>query len=152
MRTSRLVVDGFPGEVLLLESSSAQITRARARSVNIPQGWRSSRSYRGCYGLVAMAPERVGVDIEVLDLSVAAEAVLTRDERALEPRPEEVCRWWSAKEALAKALGDARNYDPRRLETPALWPSGHQGCWRAEGLGVAVGNVGWVVWETNVGP
>ena len=28
---------------------------------------------------------------------------------------------WSSKEALAKALGDARDYEPRHLDSPLLW-------------------------------
>ena len=99
-----------------------------------------------------MASTRVGVDIEVLDLLVAAEAVLTRDERLLEPGPEQVCQSWSSKEATAKALSDAPNYDPCRLDTPALWPWKCQGRWRVEILDVPVGNSGCLVGESDAGP
>ena len=44
MRTTRLVVDGFRGKVLLFESSFGEMTHTRARSMDIPEGWQSSRS------------------------------------------------------------------------------------------------------------
>ncbi len=97
-----------------------------------------------------MSAKRVGVDIEVVDLSVTAEAVLTESESRLDGGPADFCNWWSAKEALAKALGDARKYDPRSLESPALWPTSQQGFWQARPLEVPVGYFAWIVWETNL--
>lgn len=54
---------------------------------------------------------------------------------------------WSSKEALAKALGDALDYDPRRLEGPCAWPDGRSGSWRARALEPAEEYVGWVCWR-----
>jgi phosphopantetheinyl transferase len=53
---------------------------------------------------------------------------------------------WCSKEALSKALGDARDYDPRRLEAPTRWPAGRSGPWRAASLWVASGYVAWLCW------
>ena len=150
MSSRQLVVEEFPGHVWLIESSSPEQTRDLARSMAIPDHWLTSRSYRNQFGLVAANRSRVGVDIEVIDVSVTADAVLTRDEVQIAAGPLEWCAWWSAKEGLAKALGDARKYDPRRLESPALWQFGRQGRWRAEQLDVPTGHVGWVVWETHL--
>jgi phosphopantetheinyl transferase len=97
-----------------------------------------------------MASSRVGVDIEVIDMTVAPDAVLTHEESYLGGGPVDFCSWWSAKEALAKALGDARKYDPRRLASAALWQLGRQGRWQAKRLDVPTGHVGWVVWETEL--
>ena len=115
----------------------------------MPANCFTSRSYRNRFGLVATSASRVGVDIEVIDMSVTADAVLTPGEARIVSTPAEWCNWWSAKEALAKALGDARNYDPRRVESPALWQGGHQGRWCVERLDVPDGCVGWIVWETD---
>lgn len=150
MRHRRLSVDSFPGDIYIIDSSSVAEVHSITRAIEIPAGWHSSRSYRNHIGLVAMSTLRVGVDIEVIDLTVTAEAVLTMKESRLGGGPDDLCSWWSAKEALAKALGDARKYDPGRLETPALWPTSREGSWQAQRLEVPLGYVGWVVWETNL--
>lgn len=97
-----------------------------------------------------MSVLRVGVDIEVIDLSVTAGAALTEKESHLGGGPGGFCSWWSAKEALAKALGDARKYDRRSLESPALWAIPRQGNWQAQPLEVPTGYVGWIVGETTL--
>lgn len=150
MTTGRLEVEGLSGFVSLIEAPSPAEARVLARSVEIPENWFFSRSYRDHFGLVAACAMRIGVDLEVIDLSVTADAVLTSDEQRLDGGPIEWCSWWSAKEALAKALGDARRYDPRRLGSPALWQLGRQGLWRAESLEVPMGYLGWVVWECDL--
>ena len=152
MSSNRLVVDGFPGEAFIVHAASTSVVRTEARSIVSPPGWFVSRAYRRHYGLVGIAPARIGIDIEIVDPSLTADSVLTSRERALEAGPLEMCSWWSAKEALAKALGDARQYDPRRLDSPALWPFGRQGRWMARKLDVPAGFVGWVVWETGSSP
>jgi len=96
---------------------------------------------------VAVHSSRVGVDLELVDLTVPREAVLTPTEMTLGGTPEMWCNWWSAKEALAKALGDARLYDPRRLESPAHWENGRAGRWACSPLALPPGFVGWLVWE-----
>lgn len=144
-----LCVDDFPGAVTLCEGSSPEETRRHARAVAVPLGWFFSRSYRSSLGLVALCSTRVGVDIEVLDETVTADSVLTVDERRITATPADWCSWFSAKEALAKALGDARKYDARSLDSPALWRDDPHGRWRARQLRVPSGYVGWVVWESS---
>jgi hypothetical protein len=76
---------------------------------------------------------------------VTTDAVLTRAEARTGGGPTEWCSWWSAKEALAKALGDARRYNPRGLASPALWHLGRQGRWHARRVGVPTGYFALVV-------
>jgi hypothetical protein len=61
--------------------------------------------------------------------------------------PGFVTSLWSSKEALAKALGDALAYDPRRLESPLNWEDGAAGRWRARELTPEPGYVAWLVWR-----
>ncbi len=113
-----------------------------------------SRSYRYPYALVACHSEFVGVDIErVQPLDpVFLASIQTPSERRMviaaegPDRDAAVASLWSGKEALAKALGDALSYDPRRLESPVRWPEGRCGRWRAEALAGIDGHVGWVCW------
>ena len=149
MRRVVLPVVDFPGVVYFLEASSPAETRVVARSIETPPEWHWSRSYRGNFGVVAFSPMRVGVDIEVIDPTVTSDAVLTPTELRAEGSGEALCSWWSAKEALAKALGDARHYDPRSLATPARWQSGFQGRWIARNLAVPSRYVGWLIWESD---
>ena len=142
-----LDVPGFPGCLVLFAEATPAAARASTHAISIPRGWSSSRSYRDGYGLLAAAPVRVGVDIEHVDESVTSDAVLTPIEAKRTEGAAHWCAWWSAKEALAKALGDAKNYDPRRLESPALWPNAGTGRWRTQQLRVPAGYVAWVVWE-----
>ncbi|HXW34784.1 MAG TPA: 4'-phosphopantetheinyl transferase superfamily protein [Acidimicrobiales bacterium] len=142
-----LDVPRFPGRLLWFEATTADEARQLARKVPKPDGWQTSRSYRGRYGLVATHRSRVGVDLEAIDPDVPREAVLTPAETLCQTSAEVHCDWFSAKEALAKALGDARLYDPRRLESPAHWHNRSAGRWRACRLTVPVGFTGWVVWE-----
>ncbi len=59
-----------------------------------------------------------------------------------------VAELWCAKEALAKALGDAVDYDPRRLESPIRWPELRSGPWRARPIpALPAGHVGWLCWR-----
>jgi len=148
MTSSHVEIPGFPGDVLLIECSTSEESHALARAVAAPAGSRSSRSYRNGIALVAVHTARVGVDVEVIDTAITADAVLTSVEALAPDGPSEWCRWWSAKEALAKALGDARRYDPRRLESPARWRGGEEGLWRVAEIEVPTGYVAWVVWES----
>ena len=50
-------------------------------------------------------------------------------------------------DAVAKALGDALGYDPRRLEGPGAWPDGCAGRWSARALQLGPEHVGWVCWR-----
>ncbi|HEY3188835.1 MAG TPA: 4'-phosphopantetheinyl transferase superfamily protein, partial [Solirubrobacteraceae bacterium] len=80
-----------------------------------------------------------------------AESICTPAERAeLAGLPDrELVALWCSKEALAKALGDAVRYDPRRLESPMRWPDGRAGSWRAAALAVAPGHTGWLCWQAG---
>jgi hypothetical protein len=113
----------------------------------------TSRSYRFPFALVAAHTAAVGVDIERVEPCDAAfaDSIRTPAERAAGPPREDHDRYftslWSSKEALSKALGDALDYDPRRLEGPGAWPRGRSGPWRAEHLDVADGYVAWLCWK-----
>jgi 4'-phosphopantetheinyl transferase superfamily len=113
----------------------------------------SSRSYRFPYALMASHSAPLGVDIERVEPPDPAfvRSISTPAELGAEREPE--ARYgadlWSSKEALAKALGDALEYDPRRLESPLFWPDGSSGVWRALALPVPAGHVGWLCWRTD---
>ncbi|WP_249010220.1 4'-phosphopantetheinyl transferase superfamily protein [Conexibacter sp. DBS9H8] len=123
--------------------------RAEARRAS-PPGRRVSRSYSAPYALVAVHDGPVGVDIEAvgpLEPGFWA-SICTPSERAALSGADAraITSLWSSKEALAKALGDAVAYDPRRLESPRFWPGGASGRWRARPLDLPDGFVGWVCW------
>ena len=115
-----------------------------------------SRSYRHPYALIASHDAPVGVDIERIEPRdpAFAETICTPTERAAGWPHEHADRYlsalWSSKEALAKALGDALAYDPRRLESPGAWPYGRSGPWRAAPLATAPGHVAWLCWRNAV--
>lgn len=112
-----------------------------------------SRSYRYPYALIAWHETRVGVDLERIEPfdRAFAESICTPQERlAWQSMPDRDARCaslWSGKEALAKMLGDALSYDPRRLESPLLWPDGRAGPLRALQLPVDDRHVAWVCFE-----
>jgi hypothetical protein len=116
------------------------------------------RSYREPFALVAWHRGPVGVDLERLEplgadfgRSICTPAELDRYAARLHD-PELVASLWCSKEALAKALGDALAYDPRRLESPLSWPDAVAGAWRAQPLrGLPAGHVGWVCWRSDSG-
>jgi phosphopantetheinyl transferase len=95
----------------------------------------------------------VGVDIErvVACDERFALSICTPDELSVGAprRDHEIISLWSSKEALAKALGDARAYDPRRLGSPVYWSDGTSGPWRARELPVPDGYCAWVCWRSQ---
>jgi hypothetical protein len=114
----------------------------------------SSRSYRDPLALIAWFDRPVGADIERIEPHdrAFAESICTPQERRdLADRledPETVTALWSSKEALAKALGDALDYDPRRVDSPMTWAGGEAGAWRAQRLEVAPkGHIIWLCWR-----
>ncbi len=147
-----------PG-VVLLDARERQLDgpglRAWARQAGAATGAAHvSRSYRDPHALLAWHERRVGVDLERLEPLDRdfAESIATPDElRELDPRldsPAFVASLWCSKEALAKALGDAVAYDPRRLRAPLTWPGAVAGRWRAQPLpGMPDGHVAWLCWE-----
>jgi phosphopantetheinyl transferase len=111
-----------------------------------------TRSYRYPYALVAWHGARVGIDIERIEPYDAAFAQSicmpseTVDWASASNRDEYLSSMWSSKEAIAKALGDALSYDPRRLEAPMLWTGGQAGAWRSAQLPVVKDHVAWICW------
>jgi hypothetical protein len=115
---------------------------ARSSCTNRFSNW--SRSYRKGVALVAGWNGRVGIDVEHLAVGADADlddafsrVILSSGERrelVAHQGPaltRELRELWCAKEALSKALGDALDYPPARLESPSRWPAGRTGCWRA---------------------
>lgn len=99
-----------------------------------------SRSYAEPFAAVAWFSDRVGVDIEQIGpltpefgASICTPEELQLAGARLED-PVFVTSLWSSKEALSKALGDALEYDPRRLAAPLFWSHGAAGRWRARRL------------------
>jgi hypothetical protein len=149
--------DGTP-EVRLLDATQLGLddaglrsfARAATRRTGAPH---SSRSYRYPYALITWHDAPVGVDLERIEAcdEAFADLICTPAERA-DPacsadRDNYLSSLWCAKEALAKALGDARRYDPARLESPARWPGRRAGPWRTAPLAVTPGHVGWICWR-----
>jgi hypothetical protein len=126
--------------------------RATARGLGAAVGAGAvSRSYCHPYALVGWHSAAIGVDIEAVvpcsaefagSISTPAEAISgswTGD--------RELVSLWSSKEALAKALGNAVDYDPRRLPSPAAWPGGVCGPWQAASLSTPRDHCIWVCWR-----
>ncbi|MGO9955802.1 MAG: 4'-phosphopantetheinyl transferase family protein [Solirubrobacteraceae bacterium] len=155
------VIPGGP-EVWLLDAAPAGLDqpglRAWARAQAAPAGGSySSRSYRFPYALVARHHQPVGVDIErvqpsdrafLASISTPLELAEALDNTDLD---EYVASLWCSKEALAKALGDALRYDPRRLRSPIDWPDGSAGRWRAAALPAPPHHVAWLCWRSATG-
>lgn len=125
-------------------------TRARALGEAVGAGT-VSRSYCHPYALVGWHSGPIGVDIERM-----CECPEEFSRAICTPAEQASGRWvtdrdlvslWSSKEALSKALGDALDYDPRRLESPAGWPGGVCGTWRTATLPGPDGHCAWVCWR-----
>jgi len=143
-------------ELLRVSAPAGADTQLRTLARSHPDAGASayrSRSYRAPLALVAWGPTPLGVDLEHIHQSGRsfAESICTPQERSrFGPRLDEdafVTSLWSSKEALAKALGDAVAYDPRRLDSPLSWPDGAAGNWRARELALEPGYVAWLVWR-----
>jgi 4'-phosphopantetheinyl transferase superfamily len=144
-------------EVRLLDGDLARLgeeeLRLEARTLSEACGApHSSRSYSHPYALVAWHDGPVGVDIERVERCEApfADLICTPAERA------ELDGWlaslWCGKEALTKALGDPLRYEPGRIDSPARWPAGRSGPWRAERLTAPPGHVAWLCWRASQAP
>ena len=151
--------DGAPQVALIdatLEGLDEAALRARARDLGTAVGAGAvSRSYCHPYALVGWHAGPIGVDVErvVTCPPEFGPSISTPDEDAAArwTTDDEIVSLWSSKEALSKALGDALNYDPRRLESPAGWPRGICGPWRAAPLPLPGGYCGWVCWRVTSG-
>lgn len=147
--------DGAPRIALIdatVDGLDEAALRTRARELGKAVGAGTvSRSYCHPYALVGCHDGSIGVDIErvVACPEEFARAICTPAERAS-------TRWttdcdlislWSSKEALSKALGDALDYDPRRLESPAGWPGGACALWRTVALPAPDGYRAWACWR-----
>ena len=132
------------------EAELRGLARAQSDATGAPH---TSRSYRFPFAMIAWHEQPVGIDIERVEPFDAAflESISTPSERHRPPPAEEPGRYvasmWSSKEAVSKALGDALQYDPRRLESPLFWPAGEAGPWRARELDAPSGHVAWVCWR-----
>ncbi|MDE3069144.1 MAG: 4'-phosphopantetheinyl transferase superfamily protein [Acidobacteriota bacterium] len=153
------VPDGAPS-AWLLDATACERgepgLRDAARAVCAQSGAaHCSRSYAYPLALAACHEGPVGVDLErvVPCDDRFLESISTPDERAAGvgegDRDRRITSLWSSKEALAKALGDALAYDPRRLGSPMLWPEGSSGPWRACPLDAAPGHVAWLCWRAG---
>ncbi len=157
---------GFADEAALREHARRVCSQTGANH--------TCRSYSYPLALIATHTNRVGCDIErvapcdeafadsIRTPAEQAAAAACRDGGDLDPMGKDVnptgeataaaeldrriTSLWSSKEALAKALGDALDYDPRRLEGPGSWPDGRSGPWRAQEIELPDGYVGWVCW------
>jgi hypothetical protein len=155
--TPLTIAPGNP-EVRLLDAVRAGLgeaelrvwARAEAAAADAPY---SSRSHRYPYALVAWYDEPVGVDIERAERfdPVFFESICTPSERGLPTADTDLDAYlaslWCSKEALAKALGDAMRYDPRRLGSPMFWRDRQAGPWRAVSLPVPAGHSAWLCWR-----
>ena len=161
MHNERVRIAIPPGgpEVRLLDARSAGLDeprlRAAARALTDATGeLHASRSYRYPYALVSWHAHPVGIDIERVESCdpAFAASICTPAETvqwwSLSNPHEYFTALWSSKEALAKALGNALDYDPRRLQAPMLWPEGRAGVWRAADLHVTDAHVAWVCWRS----
>ncbi len=138
-------------------SSEAALRRCARESSAAADAPFCCRSYSFPLALVAWHTAPVGCDIERIAPCEEsfADSIRTPEEReradtaALEgtARDRAITSLWSSKEALAKALGDALAYDPRRLRSPVSWPDGIAGPWRAKELELAGEQVAWVCWR-----
>jgi len=146
-------------EVRLLDARAEGLDdaglRAMARELTAASGaTHATRSYRFPWALVAWHDGPVGVDLELIDTATHAfaESIATPAERAELAEQADLDGWvtdlWCSKEALAKALGDALHYDPRRLDAPLRWPGLRSGPWRASRVTrVPPRHVGWLCWR-----
>ncbi|HEY1520819.1 MAG TPA: 4'-phosphopantetheinyl transferase superfamily protein [Solirubrobacteraceae bacterium] len=135
-----------------LEEHDEAALRRRARELGAAVGAGAvSRSYCHPYALVASHTGPIGVDIEriVACDERFARSICTPTEMARTPwaSDREIVSLWSGKEALAKALGDAVLYDPRRLESPASWTEPSSGAWRTASVPAPDGYCAWVCWR-----
>jgi hypothetical protein len=152
------VPDGAP-KVVLLDARAAGLDkpglRDRARALTADRRKsHAARSYRYPYALVALHSAPVGVDIERIqacDMDFAT-VICTPSERADATAAGDqnayLSSLWCSKEALSKALGDALQYDPSRLDSPMRWPDLRAGPWRATPLETVPGHAAWLCWRS----
>ena len=153
-----LLPDTRPPRVLTLDARAHGLDphglRAWARSTTRRSGARfTSRSYRYPHALVAIHTGRVGVDLERIQTCDTAFADLIctpterRDPACVTDPDHYLTSLWCSKEALAKALGDARRYEPSRIDSPLTWSQDTASPWQTTELTVAPGFVAWLCWE-----
>jgi len=149
--------DGAP-RVVLIDATDTGLDedalRTRARKLGEAVGAGTvSRSYCHPYAVVGWHTGPIGVDIErvVTCPEQFSQAIATPAEAASGrwTTDHDLISLWSSKEALSKALGDALEYDPRRLESPAGWPGGVCGAWRTATLRAPEGYCTWVCWRAD---
>jgi len=115
-----------------------------------------SRTYAFPWAYVAVHDGPVGVDLErIAPCSSAFASLICAPGEGTDPRivadPDtHLTNLWSSKEALAKALGDALDYEPARLASPLYWPSGRSGRWMADPITDLAGYCGWICWTARL--
>lgn len=127
--------------------------RARARRLSVGSRF-VSRTYSDRWAMAAFSTTPVGIDLETIQIQPSgfAETICTPQE--LEQRiwlhlEGGLTSVWASKEALAKALGNPLDLDPRRLTSPLLWSNGRNGPWRISQVRAPVGLVSWMVFRTQ---
>ena len=127
-----------------------------------------SRTHCGAYTLEVRASAPCGVDMEFLfekgegwniESATLQSTILAPGEldaldlSQFSRHPDLATVVWTSKEALAKALGDAMEYDPTRLLSPAAWNDQPPVGWHADYLEVQVSSdrklAIWVVLRTS---
>ena len=139
--------DGIDNERALRTRVRARALSERSRAAYV------SRSYSFPLALIASHSDRVGVDLERVAPCDERfrRSICTPDEEAMGAwhSDAELTSLWASKEALAKALGDALRYDPRRLDSPIGWRDGACGPWRARAVDVGDGYRAWICWRAR---
>mgnify|MGYP000246338021 CR=1 FL=1 len=105
-----------------------------------------SRSYWADYSITVSNSQRCGIDMEssssaqlnwsinnpIFQDSMLAPGELDRIKKSKYWKlPNLERNIWSSKEALAKALGEAKNYQPNKLYSPILWETNPAMGWHA---------------------
>ncbi len=99
---------------------------AGAPLVTTPTGWHISLSGRGADAVIAAGRVALGVDGEPLDAATLLPDMLSPEETdhiaslAIGDRPAQWLRRWTAKEAVAKLIGEPRHIAPHSIETRLL--------------------------------
>lgn len=155
----RVATDG--PEVLLIDARSqgaddeANLRAAAQAAAAARPALCVSRSYRYPYAIVAWHHEPLGVDIERIshcDATFARSICTPSEALQLQSAQDDDAYFtsmWCSKEAIAKGLGDALRYDPRRIGAPMLWPAGRAGAWRSIELDGPPEHVVWLCWRST---
>jgi len=105
-----------------------------------------SRSHSGRFTIEVVSNQRCGIDLEIaneidpewsFDSESFELAILAPGEKGLimsssmSSAKDLATLIWVSKEALAKALGDATNYEPNKIYSPICWEATRPNNWQA---------------------